>query len=193
MANSCSESCISFLILISNLLLSLIGLLMIFGAVWLMHDEDATQDIANNMVNNMQFDESVPSDVKESFEEIYNNDTLFYVVIGFGVASVVTALFGFFRFKIGSVRLFCLVLFCLIFTVLLVTLQIAVIAKLHQRNVDIEDMRDYDYKELLNVDMEELEGSGSDQMAFFGVIIAISCGLGCLIFLILVEVIESMS
>ena len=87
-------------------------------------------------------------------------------------------------------RLFCLTMFTLFFVVILFTLQIAVIAKIHQRNVDIEDLR-VDYKELWNVDMKELEGSGSDQTALFGVLLALCVGSGCLVFFVLIEVIES--
>ena len=190
MAGCCSKSCLSFLILISNLLFCLIGILTIAGAVWVVSDEDSTEDIAYKITDNLQLNENDQSEVKESFREVFDNDTIWQCTIGFGVASILTALVGFLRFKIGSNRLFYLVMYNLIFSIVLFTMHIAVVAKLHQRNVDIVDLKNHN--ELWEVNPEELEGSSSDQTVFFGVLIAMTCSLGILEFIILIEVIENM-
>ena len=190
MAATCSKSCLSILLLISNVLFCIIGILTLVGGVWLIQDEGSTGDIAFNMVENIEFNENELSNVNTGFREIFDNDSIWYWTIGFGVASILTSLSGLLRFKIGSNRLFCLVMHNLVFSILLFTLHIAVVAKLHQRNVDIEELKDL-HDELRNLDTEELEGSGPMQSVLFGVLIAMSCGLGILEFIILIEVIES--
>jgi len=190
MAATCSKSCLSILILISNVLFCIIGILTLAGGVWLLQDEGSTGDIAFNIMENIKFNENELSAVNTGFREIFDNDTIWYWTIGFGVASILTSLFGLLRFKIGSNRLFCLVMYNLVFSILMFTLHIAVVAKLHQRNVDIEDLKDL-HDELRNLNTEELEGSGPMQSVLFGVLIAMSCGLGILEFIILIEVIES--
>jgi len=190
MAATCSKSCLSILILISNVLFCIIGILTLAGGVWLLQDEGSTGDIAFNIMENIKFNENELSAVNTGFREIFDNDTIWYWTIGFGVASILTSLFGLLRFKIGSNRLFCLVMYNLLFSILMFTLHIAVVAKLHQRNVDIEDLKDL-HDELRNLNTEELEGSGPMQSVLFGVLIAMSCGLGILEFIILIEVIES--
>jgi len=190
MAATCSKSCLSILILISNVLFCIIGILTLAGGVWLLQDEGSTGDIAFNIMENIKFNENELSAVNTGFREIFDNDTIWYWTTGFGVASILTSLSGLLRFKIGSNRLFCLVMYNLVFSILMFTLHIAVVAKLHQRNVDIEDLKDL-HDELRNLNTEELEGSGPMQSVLFGVLIAMSCGLGILEFIILIEVIES--
>ena len=190
MAATCSKSCLSILILISNVLFCIIGILTLAGGVWLLQDEGSTGDIAFNIMENIKFNENELSAVNTGLREIFDNDTIWYWTTGFGVASILTSLSGLLRFKIGSNRLFCLVMHNLVFSILLFILHIAVVAKLHQRNVDIEELKDL-HDELRNLDTEELEGSGPMQSVLFGVLIAMSCGLGILEFIILIEVIES--
>ena len=190
MAATCSKSCLSIPILISNVLFCIIGILALAGGVWLLQDEGSTGDIAFNIMENIKFNENELSAVNTGFREIFDNDTIWYWTTGFGVASILTSLSGLLRFKIGSNRLFCLVMHNLVFSILLFILHIAVVAKLHQRNVDIEDLKDL-HDELRNLNTEELEGSGPMQSVLFGVLIAMSCGLGILEFIILIEVIES--
>ena len=190
MAATCSKSFLSILILISNVLFCIIGILTLAGGVWLLQDEGSTGDIAFNIMENIKFNENELSAVNTGFREIFDNDTIWYWTTGFGVASILTSLSGLLRFKIGSNRLFCLVMHNLVFSILLFILHIAVVAKLHQRNVDIEDLKDL-HDELRNLNTEELEGSGPMQSVLFGVLIAMSCGLGILEFIILIEVIES--
>jgi len=193
MANICTKSCLRYIILMGNLLLSLIGVLMLAGGIWLLSGQNSAQDIAYKIINTIDFDESVPSYAKESFEDIYSDNNLFYVIIGFGVLSIIISLFGFCSGKIGSGRLFCFVLFSLMFAVILFTLQIAVIASIHQQNTDKEDFQ-YKYKELWTVDLEKLGGSGYYKTVFFGVLTALSFGLLCFLLftLILVTLVSCM-
>ena len=191
MAGCCDKSGLRSILFISNLLLAFIGVLVLCGGIWLVANENSTLHDSRRIISTVDFIESVPGDVHKSFEEIYNDYNFFCAVIGFGALSVIISFSGYCGCKIGSGRLFCLTMFFLLFAVILFTLQIAVVASIHQRNVDIEDFQN-EYNELRNVNLEMLEGSGDYQTVFFGVLTAISFGYLCLMLFILVEVIESM-
>merc|ERR1712130_67852 len=167
MANTCLRS----ILLITNSLLALIGVLMLAGGIWLVSDENSAQDVAKKIVNSTDMNESLPSDVIEGLEEIYGHKYFNYLIIGLGVISLLVALFGFCGAKKESV---CLISFYIIFTILLIILQIGAIVMINVRNENIETFKT-EVSEFLTVDLEKLEGSGFYQTIFFGVLAGISC------------------
>merc|ERR1712154_556350 len=161
-----ANSCLRYILLISNLLLSSLGLLVIAGGIWLVVDEQSAQNIAEEVANATSI-----GNATNEFEDIYTHKYFDYFVIGLGAVTVLVSLFGFCGAKQESV---CLLSTYIFFTFILLISQIAAIVLINYRTTGIEDFK-HKAGEALNIDLEKLEGTGYQQTIFFGVLAGITC------------------
>jgi len=165
MSANCN-SCLRYILLISNLLLCTLGLLMVIGGVWLVVDEQSAENIAEKIANATNLD-----DAKGNLEEIYSHKYFDYFIICVGGVTLLISLFGFCGAKKESVCLISTYIFC---TFILLILQIAAIVMINLRTTSIEDFKGQ-AGEVLNIDLDKLIGSGFYQTIFFGVLAGFSC------------------
>merc|ERR1712002_937521 len=167
--SGCS-SCLRFLLVVSNLVLALLGLLLIGGGVWLTLDQNQVEDLVGKFSNYTSSDLEIPEEAQETFEEIFGHQYFNYLLIGIGAVTFLVSLFGFFGAKKESV---CLMATYIIFTILLIIIQVSAITI-----INIQDSKMQEYKSeaanLLNIELENIEISHRFQTIFFGVSTGVS-------------------